>query len=142
MITDTQLLNAIRQTTMMGRIGIDAVIRHSGCQPMTDALRQQRAEYSEILDTATKMLAERGGQPEPLPLGARMGTAMSRVKNNLAPPSTSKIADQMITGNTKGVIKSIQHHRQYMGKDERITDLSKKLLETEDRNIQQMKPFL
>jgi hypothetical protein len=29
-----------------------------------------------------------------------------------------------------------------MGKDERITDLSKKLLETEQRNIEQMKPFL
>ena len=45
-------------------------------------------------------------------------------------------------GNTKGVIKSIQHHRQYMGRDERVTDLSKKLLETENRNIEQMKPFL
>lgn len=48
----------------------------------------------------------------------------------------------MITGNTKGAIKSIQHHRQYLGKDERVTDLSKKLLETEQNNIEQMKPFL
>ena len=142
MITDNELLNYIRQTTMMGRIGIDAVMKHAQCRPMTDALRQQRAEYSEILDSATRMLSERGGQPEPLPMGARMGTAMSRMKNSISPPSTSKIADQMITGNTKGVIKSIQHHRQYLGKDERITDLSKKLLETENRNIEQMKPFL
>ena len=51
-------------------------------------------------------------------------------------------AEMMISGNTKGVIKSIQHHRQYMGRDERVTDLSKKLLETENRNIEQMKPFL
>jgi hypothetical protein len=29
-----------------------------------------------------------------------------------------------------------------MGRDERVTDLSKKLLETENRNIEQMKPFL
>lgn len=142
MITDTQLLNAIRQTTMMGRIGIDAVLPHAACRPMTDALRQQRAEYGEILDAATRMLTERGGQPEPLPLGARMGTAMSRARNAVAPPSTSKIAEQMISGNTKGVIKSIQDHRRYTGRDERVTDLSKKLLETEDRNIEQMKPFL
>ena len=38
--------------------------------------------------------------------------------------------------------KAIQHHRQYLGKDERVTDLSKKLLETEQNNIEQMKPFL
>ena len=75
-------------------------------------------------------------------MGAKMGTAMSRAMNALNPPSTSKIAEMMITGNTKGTIKSIQNHRQYMGRDERVTDLSKKLLETENRNIEQMKPFL
>ena len=142
MITDTELLNHIRQTTMMGRIGIDAVIHHTACQPMTDALRQQRAEYGELCNAATKMLVQRGGQPEPLGLGARMGTAMSRVMNAVSPPSTSKIAEMMINGNTKGVIESIQNHRKYMGRDERVTDLSKKLLETEESNIEQMKPFL
>ena len=88
------------------------------------------------------MITERGRQPEPLSMGAKMGTAMSRAMNAFNPPSTSKIAEMMISGNTKGVIKSIQHHRQYMGRDERVTDLSKKLLETENRNIEQMKPFL
>ena len=74
--------------------------------------------------------------------GAKMGLVMSRAKNAVSPPSSSKIAEMMITGNTKGAIKSIQHHRQYLGKDERVTDLSKKLLETEQNNIEQMKPFL
>lgn len=142
MITDTELLNYIRQTSMMGRDGIDVVMKYSACQPLTDALRQQRAEYGEICESATRMLARRGGQPEPLPMGAKMGLSMSRTKNAFSPPSASQIAEQMISGNTKGVIKSIQHHRQYMGRDERVTDLSKKLLETEQSNIEQMKPFL
>ena len=142
MLTDTELLGYIRETTLMGRSGIDAVMKHSSCQPLTDALRQQRAEYGEICDAATKMITERGRQPEPLSMGAKMGTAMSRAMNAFNPPSTSKIAEMMITGNTKGAIKSIQNHRQYMGRDERVTDLSKKLLETENRNIEQMKPFL
>jgi len=142
MLTDTELLGYIRETTLMGRSGIDAVMKYAGCQPMTEALRQQRAEYGEILDAATQMLDQRGRTPEPLPLGSRMGVAMSRARNAFMPPSTSQIAGQMISGNTKGVIKSIQNHRQYLGKDERVTDLSKKLLETENRNIEQMKRFL
>jgi hypothetical protein len=142
MITDTQLLNYIRETTLMGQAGIDVILKYSPCQPLTDALRQQRAEYGELCNAATQMLGKRGAQPEPLPMGAKMGIQMSRARNALTHPSASKIAELMISGNTKGVIKSIQHHRQYLGKDERITDLSKKLLETEDRNIQQMKPFL
>ena len=117
-------------------------MKYSGCRPLTDALRQQKAEYGELGASAVEMIRARGGCPEPLPMGAKMGLAMSRAKNQFAPPSASKIAEMMITGNTKGAIKSIQHHRQYLGKDERVTDLSKKLLETEQNNIEQMKPFL
>lgn len=142
MISDIELLDYIYQTARMGHDCIDAVMKYSGCRPLTDALRQQKAEYGELGASAVEMIRARGGCPEPLPMGAKMGLAMSRAKNQFAPPSASKIAEMMITGNTKGAIKSIQHHRQYLGKDERVTDLSKKLLETEQNNIEQMKPFL
>ncbi len=142
MLTDIELLSYIHETAQMGQDGIDAVLKYAACQPITDALRQQKAEYGELSASAAEMLRARGSGPDPLPLGAKMGLAMSKAKNRFAPPSTSKIAELLITGNTKGVIKSIQHHRQYLGKDERVTDLSKKLLETEQDNIQQMKPFL
>lgn len=91
MITDTELLNYIRQTTLMGRTGIDAVMKYSACQPLTDALRQQRAEYGELYDAASKMLAQRGGQPEPLPMGAKMGAAMSRTRNAFSPPLSPRL---------------------------------------------------
>ena len=71
-----------------------------------------------------------------------MGLAMNKTMQKFSPPSTSKIAEMMISGNTKGVIKSIQHDRQYLGRDSEVTELSKKLLETEQNNIEQMKPFL
>ena len=142
MISDIELLDYIYQTARMGHDGIDAVMKYSGCRPLTDALRQQKAEYGELGASAVEMIRARGGCPEPLPMGAKMGLAMSRAKNQFAPPSAAKSAEMMITGNTKGAIKSIQHHRQYLGKDERVTDLSKKLLETEQNNIEQMKPFL
>ena len=124
MLTDTELLNYIRQTAQMGHDGIDAIMKYADCRPLSDALRQQKAEYGELCSSATEMLKLRGSVPEPLPMGSRMGLAMSRTMSFFSPPSTSKIAEQMINGNTRGAIKSIQHHRQYMGKDERITDLS------------------
>ena len=142
MITDTELLNYIHQTAHMGQEGIRQVMHYATCRPLQDALKQQEAEYGEIKKSAAEMITKRGSQPEPLPMGSKMGLTMSRAMQLFSPPGTSKIAEQMITGNTKGAIKSIQHHRQYMGKDERVTDLSKKLLETEEQNIRQMKPFL
>ena len=142
MITDTELLGYIRETALMGHDGIDAVLKYASCKPLKQALQQQKAEYGELCNSATEMLKKRGGTPEPLPLGSKMGLAMSKVMQRVSPPSTSKIAEQMINGNTKGVIKSIQNHRKYLGRDERVTDLSKKLLETEQSNIEQMKKFL
>ncbi len=142
MITDNELLTSIRETAMMGRTGIDGVLKYSACEPLTGALRQQRAEYGELLREATDLLTERGEIPEPLPLGSRMGAAMSRAKYVLSPPTASDIAGMMITGNTKGVIKSMQRRRDYLGRDDRVAALGKKLLETETRNIEQMKPFL
>lgn len=142
MLTDTELLSYIRETAQMGHDGIDAVMPYASCRPLADALRQQKAEYGELCSAATEMIKARGTQPEPLPLGSKMSLGMTRAMQRFSPPSTSKIAEMMISGNTKGVIKSIQHHRQYLGRDERVTDLSKKLLETEQSNIEQMKPFL
>lgn len=142
MITDTEMLNYIRQTTAMGHDSIDAIMKYASCKPLKQALQQQKAEYGELYLAATDMLKKRGAQPDPQPMSARMAVSMSKAMHTFSPPSTSKIAEEMISGNTKGVIKSLQHNRKYIGKDERITDLSKKLLETEQNNIEQMKPFL
>ena len=106
MITDIELLSYIRETAQMGHDGIDTVLNYSPCTPLTDALRQQKAEYGELCSSATELLKARGSDPEPLPMGAKMGLMMSRARNAMSPPSSSKIAEMMITGNTKGAIMS------------------------------------
>ena len=75
MISDIELLDYIYQTARMGHDGIDAVMKYSGCRPLTDALRQQKAEYGELGASAVEMIRARGGCPEPLPMGAKMGLA-------------------------------------------------------------------
>ncbi len=142
MITDTELLGYIRETALMGHDGIDAVMKYAHCKPLQQALLQQKAEYGELCNTATDLLKQRGGTPEPLPMGSKMGLTMNKAMQKFSPPSTSKIAEMMISGNTRGIIKSIQHSRQYLGKDKTVTELGQKLLETEQNNIEQMKPFL
>lgn len=142
MLTDIELLCYIRQTAQMGHDGIDAVMPYSSCRPLSDALRQQKAEYGELCGAATALIKQRGGYPEPIPMGSKMGLAMTKAAQRFSHPSTSKIAEKMISGNTKGVITSLQHQRQYLGRDPEVKALSQKLLETEQNNIEQMKPFL
>ena len=56
--------------------------------------------------------------------------------------ASSKTAAMMIQGNTKGIIKGYKNLNQYTVPDERVAALSRKLLDYEQANIQQMQGFL
>ena len=70
-----------------------------------------------------------------------MAEMMSKMQLQLR-NTDSKIADMMIQGNTKGMIKGLRNMHQFPREDSRITALSQKLLDTETANIRQMQAFL
>jgi len=54
----------------------------------------------------------------------------------------SKIADMMIQGNTKGMVKGLRNLHQYPHEDDLIATISQKLIDCETANIRQMRTFL
>lgn len=142
MIRDCEMLNTIRNTVQMGQIGIESVIPEAEDARFCAALRQQLAEYQKIRQEADSLLKQIGGKKKD-PSG--MATCCARMASKFKARqegSTSKIAEMMIEGNTKGMIKSIQNRHQYHGQDGRVEALSQRLLDTELHNIEQMKPYL
>lgn len=142
MLSNTDLLNHIRQTTEMGRDGIDMVMEYAEYKPFRDALQDQKAEYSKLYRAADTMLRVRGGEPQELSVIARLSSELSSSMKTMRDHSTSKIAEMMIQGNTRGMTKSLQCLDQYSGEDKEVKALAEKLLRTEEANIEQMKPFL
>ena len=142
MLSNTDLLNHIRQTTEMGRDGIDMVMEYAEYKPFRDALQDQKAEYSKLYRAADTMLRVRGGEPQELSAIARLSSELSSSMKTMRDHSTSKIAEMMIQGNTRGMTKSLQCLDQYSGEDKEVKALAEKLLRTEEANIEQMKPFL
>ena len=142
MLNNTDLLNHIRQTTEMGRDGIDMVMEYAEYKPFRDALQDQKAEYSRLHRAADTMLRIRGGEPQELSAIAKLSSELSSSMKTMRDHSTSKIAEMMIQGNTRGMTKSLQCLDQYSGEDKEVKALAEKLLRTEEANIEQMKPFL
>ena len=142
MLNNTDLLNHIRQTTEMGRDGIDMVMEYAEYKPFRDALQDQKAEYSRLYRAADTMLRLRGGEPQELSAIAKLSSELSSSMKTMRDHSTSKIAEMMIQGNTRGMTKSLQCLDQYSGDDKEVKALAEKLLRTEEANIEQMKPFL
>ena len=139
---DCEMLNEIRKSTQMGQSGIHAVMKGGISEEMHNLLHQQLSEYDQIHAEADELLNRHGGKPENLSPLALWGSTMSAQMKRKADRSTSKIAEMMIEGNTKGVIKSMKSIRTMGVLDPKVSALSNRLLQTERANIEQMKGYL
>ena len=109
---------------------------------LKDALTSQLKEYDALESEAHTLATQRGWElPELDPAARAMASMMTRVKLQMG-GNDSKIADMMIQGNTKGMIKSLKLMHRLPREDSQISALSQKLLDTENANIRQMQAFL
>ena len=137
-----QILSSLLKTTQMGQIGIRSVLDTSMRPSLRKALESQLQEYDSIESEAHAIATQRGWElPELDPAVRAMSNMMTRMK--LAGQNAdSKIADMMIQGNTKGMIKGLKNLHRFPGPDEKVRILSQKLLDCETANIRQMQSFL
>lgn len=139
---ENEILNAIYKNARMGVVGIESVKGYARSPHLRSELFAEKREYGKICQSAEKMLKERRETVKGISGAAQAGTHMlSRMKLR-ADSSDSKIASMMIQGSTTGVNKAVRSKRLYDGNDERIKDLSDKLLETEQNNIENLKSFI
>ena len=142
MKTSQQILSSVLKTTQMGQIGIRSVLDTRMRPGLKDALTSQLKEYDALESEAHTLATQRGWElPELDPAARAMASMMTRVKLQMG-GNDSKIADMMIQGNTKGMIKSLKLMHRLSREDSQISALSQKLLDTENANIRQMQAFL
>ena len=140
---EISMLNSIRRTTQMGCYGIEVVLDETVNRNFRNALREQHKEYEEIFEEADRLLNERGGKVRDINPFTKYGSAVSsvlRVRASADP--TAKIAEMMLQGNTRGMIKSLNNSRTMGMLEPKVATLSRRLLQTEQANIDQMKEFL
>ena len=143
MENDIPMLQSIRKATQMGCYGIDSVMDETLNRPFRNALKSQYKEYEEMFHEADRLLRDRGAEPKNVSPFAKLGSSMSskmRVRTSAEP--TAKIAELMLQGNTRGMIKSMHNIRTMGVLDPKVSSLSNRLLQTEQANIDQMKQFL
>lgn len=137
-----EILSSILKTTQMGQIGIRSVLDIGMKPSLHRALESQLKEYDSIETEAHTLASQRGWElPELDPAVRAMSNMMTRMKL-MTGNTDSKIAEMMIQGNTKGMVKQLKNIHQYNSKGDAISTINQKLLDTETANITQMKDFL
>ena len=137
-----ELLTSVLKTTQMGQVGIRSVLDTSARPELKKALESQLREYDSIETEAHAIASQRGWELKELDPAVRMMSDMMTRMKLPGHDTDSKIADMMIQGNTKGMIKSLKDIHRFSGDDEKVQTLSQKLLDCETANIKQMQGFL
>jgi len=136
------VLSSIIQTAQMGQIGIRSVLNAPLQANLKGALRSQLREYDTIEREALQLAQSKGWTLKELnPAVKHMTNMMTKTKLSYG-NRNSKAAALMIRGNTRGIIKGYKNLNQFAVPDERIAALSRKLLDCEKENIQQMQGYL
>ena len=137
-----ELLTSVLKTTQMGQVGIRSVLDMSMRPGLRKALEAQLREYDSIESEAHSIASQRGWELSELDPAIRfLSDAMTRMKLTRG-NCDSKIADMMIQGNTKGMVKGLKNLHQFPKLDEQISMISQKLLDCETANIRQMQEYL
>ena len=137
-----EILSSVVKTAQMGQVGIRSVLDTSMRPSLRKALESQLREYDSIETEAHTIASQRGWELEELDPGARMMTDMMTRMKLHGRNTDSKIADMMIQGNTKGMVKGLKNLHQFPSSDSQVQMVSQKLLDCETANIRQMQGFL
>ena len=141
------VLSSIVKTAQMGQIGIRSVLNAPIRANLKTALRSQLREYDSIEREGLELAKARGWDIKQQDPERRihnivlMTNMMTKVRLSYGNVS-SKAAAMMIQGSTRGIIKGYKNLNQFAVPDERITVLSRKLLDCEHANIQQLQGYL
>ena len=136
------LLSSVLKTTQMGQVGIRSVLKSHVKYELETALKSQLREYDIIEQEAHNLADHRCWKVKELDPGIeKMTDMMTRTRLSFG-DKDSKAAAMMIQGNTRGLIKGLKNLHHYDQSDKQIANLTRKLLECEKANIQQMQGFV
>lgn len=142
MLNDIEMLNFIRKNAQMGCQGIEEITPYAKEEKFRKALETQQEEYKTIFEEADRLLHERNEKPEDVSAMAKLSSKTMTMMQTMKDPSVEHLAEMMYQGSAMGITKITRHQKDYAGTNPKICDLAKRLLKTEERNMEEMRTFL
>lgn len=139
---DLQLLQWIHKNAEMGCLTIPQVLNLTEDPKLAKVLQSQFREYDSISSESARMVREKGKKPhDPSPFSLAMSDMMLRFRSS-GKDATSRLSEMMIRGSTMGTIQMTKRLKDCPDADGNLQALGKRLLQTEERNIQELKKLL
>ena len=141
-MNDIDMLKCIAQNAEMGCQGVTAVRKRIDNKAVDDLLLTQLTRYGKIFHAAGQMLRNRGESVHHISPVAKTMTRLSAQMDLRRDSTPSHVAEMMIKGSTMGVNKLVHNLREYDRADSSVTLLAKKLLDTEEEHIRELRALV
>lgn len=142
MINDAEMITYVLQNAEMGCQGINCIRKRVHDSKVDGLLCNHLIKYGKIYHCANNMLRNRGEEIHHVSSVAKSMARMATARDLRRDPSSSHIAEMLIKGNTMGINKMTRHIRQYDGSDRNVATLAKRMFETEEENLRELKAYL
>ena len=139
---EVEFLQEIHQAAQMGRDTLEHVNNNIGAGELRNAVEKDIFDYSDICAQAKRKLCERDAEVKSVgKIPKFMAGMMIDVKVNEETPD-NEIAKMIIDGTTKGITDCTQKLSDFTDINEDIKNIGYKFLWIQQKNVDDMKPFL
>ena len=142
MNNNLEFLNFISKNAEMGFTSIKDLIDIVEDEEFKEIIKKQQEKYEEIYNEASELINKYDEEQKGVNPMEKFTSYIMIKMNLLADKSTNHIAEMMIKGSNMGIIDIRKKLNSYDEIDKKVNHLGEKLLETEENNIEQLKPFL
>lgn len=136
------LLDNISQNCAMGKSAIKQLLPHIRDEQFRQTIESQYREYDEIDDLAVQALKHHGRSAEDVSAMAKLSSYLMVNAGTLADGSVSHMAEMMAKGSSNGIIEITKRLNELNDANPEVSALAKRLLSTEQRNMDELKTFL
>ena len=105
-------------------------------------IQSQLREYEDICAAAADMARRENSEAKGVNALAKISSYLSVNMNTMIDKTSSHLAEMMMQGSNMGVIEITQKLKEFADADEEVLSLGRKLLKTEERNLEQLKKYL
>lgn len=137
-----ELLNYIYQNSEMGKDTLTQLIKMTTDENFKNNLQSQLNEYNSIFNEADEKLKSNNKESKSIGTLTKVSTYISINFNTLINKTPSHMAEMLIQGSTMGIIDITKKIKEYKSQDQKILGLANKLLQFEQKNIDELKKFL
>jgi len=140
---DTQLLNTVSETADMAKDSTQQVLEKTTDATLKNTLQAQLKIHSDTCSKVQKIMHfDNVKAKQASPISKFQAQIVSKIKTMTSDDRTSTIAEMVIQGTTMGVTEITKELHNYQGTNLEIKTLAQQYLESLEKIIVEMKPFL